>query len=434
MQNMNYYYDFSGQKFNHPLSLSINSFDRKVFSRQTSLELSYVLKGSYEVITEHISHSLTEQELAVIAPDEIHILKKLQPESVILTIHIDFERIPENMLGSCKNLFHTILCTPVSNAALLRSLKEEIRRLLMVLFNGDSADGTDLFALNEIMMKILCIAKKQRNTPFEQLPVDSTHHENYVRAIQFIDRHYQEDIHLTDIAKTLSFSTSYTSRLFTRYTGLSFVKYLSYVRVRESLEDLLEGKASIEEISGKCGMPNSKAYSQIFKELYGITPSTYRKRFVKNLLPLPEQETRPMEFTQKQKELLTKVFHLDDTNRLLFHAEGIQIVSDGDTLLCTLSDARQKELLLSQKEDDIVLTIRPSFTGKSIFAKNTTNFALYCVGKERIFLSLHIKINVELYRRKSNYEYISKTLLPDQNRRNYCKKPRIYAADLYKSG
>ena len=81
MQNMNYYYDFSGQKFNHPLSLSINSFDRKVFSRQTSLELSYVLKGSYEVITEHISHSLTEQELAVIAPDEIHILKKLQPES-----------------------------------------------------------------------------------------------------------------------------------------------------------------------------------------------------------------------------------------------------------------------------------------------------------------------------------------------------------------
>lgn len=83
----------------------------------------------------------------------------------------------------------------------------------------------------------------------------------------------------------------------------------------------------------------------------------------KNLLPLPEQETRPMEFTQKQKELLTKVFHLDDTNRLLFHAEGIQIVSDGDTLLCTLSDARQKELLLSQKEDDIVLTIRPSCTG-----------------------------------------------------------------------
>lgn len=31
MQNMNYYYDFSGQKFEYPLSLSINQFDRHVF-------------------------------------------------------------------------------------------------------------------------------------------------------------------------------------------------------------------------------------------------------------------------------------------------------------------------------------------------------------------------------------------------------------------
>lgn len=45
MQNMQHYYDFSGQKFGYPLSLSINSFKRQVFSRQSSLEISYVLKG-----------------------------------------------------------------------------------------------------------------------------------------------------------------------------------------------------------------------------------------------------------------------------------------------------------------------------------------------------------------------------------------------------
>lgn len=92
MQNMNYYYDFSGQKYNHPLSLSMNSFDRKVFSRQTSLEISFVLRGSYEVVTEHISHVLREQELVVISPNEIHILKKIDPDSVILILHIDFDR------------------------------------------------------------------------------------------------------------------------------------------------------------------------------------------------------------------------------------------------------------------------------------------------------------------------------------------------------
>ena len=48
MQNMDYYYDFSGQKFGYPLSLSINSFERVVFSRIPSLEICYVLKGDYE--------------------------------------------------------------------------------------------------------------------------------------------------------------------------------------------------------------------------------------------------------------------------------------------------------------------------------------------------------------------------------------------------
>ena len=48
MQNMNYYYDFSGQKFGYPLSLSINQFNRLAFSRQSSLEISYVLKGRKE--------------------------------------------------------------------------------------------------------------------------------------------------------------------------------------------------------------------------------------------------------------------------------------------------------------------------------------------------------------------------------------------------
>ena len=281
---------------------------------------------------------------------------------MILTIHIDFERIPENMLGSCKNLFHTILCTPVSNAALLRSLKEEIRRLLMVLFNGDSADGTDLFALNEIMMKILCIAKKQRNTPFEQL--------------------LWTPLTTRTTCGQSSLSTAIIKRIFTLQTLQK--RFLSAPAIPPDCSPAIpdfplsnicpmcesgnlwrtfwKGKLRLKRFPENAGCQSSKAYSQIFKELYGITPSTYRKRFVKSASASGAGNTSDGIHTET-KELLTKVFHLDDTNRLLFHAEEIQIVSDGDTLLCTLSDARQKELLLSQKEDDIVLTIRPSCTG-----------------------------------------------------------------------
>ena len=75
------------------------------------------------------------------------------------------------------------------------------------------------------------------------------------------------------MADTLSFSLSYTSKLFKKFTGITFIKYLNSVRIRASLEDLLEGIKNISEISDECGMPNSKAYTEAFKEIYGISPS-----------------------------------------------------------------------------------------------------------------------------------------------------------------
>ena len=38
----------------------------------------------------------------------------------------------------------------------------------------------------------------------ENLPLSSKNHENYMKAILFIDQHYQEDIHLEDVAQNLS--------------------------------------------------------------------------------------------------------------------------------------------------------------------------------------------------------------------------------------
>ena len=76
MQNMNYYYDFSGQKFEYPLSLSINQFDRQVFSRQSSLEISLCFKKEVmKLFTEKMSTVIYEHELAIIAPNDIHMLK-----------------------------------------------------------------------------------------------------------------------------------------------------------------------------------------------------------------------------------------------------------------------------------------------------------------------------------------------------------------------
>ena len=353
MQNMNYYYDFSGQKFGYPLSLSINEFSRSVFSRQSSLEISYVLRGEYEAVTADFSCLLREREMVVIAPDEIHMICKRQgkeKESIILTIHIDFSRMTDAMAGDRKKGFQTVVCSEEKNKEFYRQLKQKMGELLSMLIEGKN----DLYQMNVIMMELVFIASCQ-NFSVEDLPLHSDYHENYIKAIRYIDDHFNEELSLSDVADQLSFSLSYTSKLLKRYTGIPFVKYLAYVRVRASLEALLEGRNSIEQIAADCGMPNSKAYTAAFKELYGILPSTYRKRFQQNLKYSKGKNDQKMELDEKQKELLYPL--IKESQELLYEEENFSIWKGEGEILCRVSQGNGLVKLETEPDGTLVIHI-----------------------------------------------------------------------------
>lgn len=352
MQNMQHYYDFSGQKFGYPLSLSINSFKRQVFSRQSSLEISYVLKGAYEAVTEHFTTSVKENEMVMIAPNDIHMIRQSgESKNVILTLHIDFSRFSAGMCGDVERAFESMICTRAKNYRLLCRLRNKIGELVRMLLQGESS----IFQMNAIMMEIVYIASNHQQYPVERLPLQSLHHENYMKAIQYIDLHYQDELHLEDVARTLSFSVSYTSKLFKKYTGIAFVKYLAYVRIRASLEALLEGKDSIEQIAAACGMPNSKSYTAAFRELYGIVPSDYRKKFTQNLKMNEQHKEQSMSFDDEQKQLLEHL--VQDTQEILYENDGMQITQKDGHILCRISAEQAAKTITTQTDEEIILEV-----------------------------------------------------------------------------
>ena len=352
MQNMRYYYDFSGQKFGYPLSLSINSFSRHVFSRHSSLEITYVLKGEYEVITENFSYTIKEHELVIIAPNDIHIIRpNSKEENVILTIHIDFSLFPPAMIGEIKHSYESIVCTDKNNLKLLKKLKLQIGKLIGVLLRGNN----NLFELNTIMMEVIYTTSNHMQYPIERLPLQSIHRENYMKAIQYIDSHYQEELRLTDVADTLMFSVSYTSKLFKQYTGIPFVKYVALVRIRESIESLLEGKKSIEQIAADCGMPNSKAYTTAFKELYGIVPSHYRKKFVNNMKFDEDKRDQLMSLNYNQRKLLEHL--LEEAENIIYENDGIKIKMEEGHILCSIQTDKDVKSTITHCNDEIIIDI-----------------------------------------------------------------------------
>lgn len=338
MQNMDLYYDFSGQKFGYPLSLSINGFSRNIFSRQSSLEISYVLKGEYEAVTTQFSCILKERDLIVIAPYDIHMLHKKHPNDsgIILTIHIDFSRMTDAMAGNILTGFSTAVCTEKRNRESYIQLRNKIGELASELMS----ERNDLYHLNVIMMEMLRITSSKKAFSMDDLPLHTDYHENYMKAIKYIDSHFKEDLTLGEIAKQLSFSTSYTSKLMKKFTGISFVKYLAYVRVRASLEDLLEGRESIEKIALDCGMPSSKAYTEVFRELYGIVPSAYRKQFQSNMKYSKGEENQKMILDQEQKRLLLHL--VEETEEILYENKQLSVRKEGDDLFLTIKQGRMQ--------------------------------------------------------------------------------------------
>ena len=150
-------------------------------------------------------------------------------------------------------------------------------------------------------------------------------------------------------------SVSYTSKLFKKYTGIPFVKYVALVRIRESIESLLEGKKSIEQIAADCGMPNSKAYTTAFKELYGIVPSHYRKKFVNNMKFNEDKREQIMSLDYNQKQLLQHL--LEESENILYENDSIKIkVKEGHTL-CSIQTSKDVKSTITHCNDEIIIDI-----------------------------------------------------------------------------
>jgi two-component system, response regulator YesN len=98
-------------------------------------------------------------------------------------------------------------------------------------------------------------------------------------AIHYIQLNYSEPLTLKGLADKVYLSPSYFSRMFKEDTGMTFVEYLSFIRVQKAKGLLRMSSLPIEVIANNSGFANSGYFATAFKKLLGITPSEYRDKF-----------------------------------------------------------------------------------------------------------------------------------------------------------
>ncbi len=98
------------------------------------------------------------------------------------------------------------------------------------------------------------------------------------RILSYIAANYQERISLGTLSERFFISREYISRLFKKETGISFIKYLTDIRLRHASELLLLTDLSLNEIAQNVGFSDSAYLIRVFKNRYRLTPMEYRKK------------------------------------------------------------------------------------------------------------------------------------------------------------
>lgn len=97
------------------------------------------------------------------------------------------------------------------------------------------------------------------------------------KVIDYIGKHLDETINLTQLSEIACFSKYHFHRLFTAYTGLSLQQYIRWLRLKRAAYQLAIHKdQSIINIAIDAGFESHEAFSRVFKQMCGLSPSEFR--------------------------------------------------------------------------------------------------------------------------------------------------------------
>jgi two-component system, response regulator YesN len=95
-------------------------------------------------------------------------------------------------------------------------------------------------------------------------------------VIKYIKEHYTEPIRLEEVARVANFNENYFSHLFRKEMGITFLDYVTSLRIEKAIKLLKDSRLSTEEISQQIGYPNGNYFVRVFKKVTGITISEFR--------------------------------------------------------------------------------------------------------------------------------------------------------------
>lgn len=249
------------------------------------IEVVLVIEGATKVECIHSSDIVKAGEMIFINANTLHKLTNHGAEDCRI-LNVVFN--PQMLGGIGFGLIYSKHVLPVINNKTLMFYKftndnvwhKHVIAELTSAFGVWEAQRPDReFYMNIALMKFwhsFC-ANQQDITAAQN--TSKTSEKRVQSLLNFIHRHYQEQVSIADISRAANVSESECYRIFRNALRCSPNRYLLHYRLRKSVRLLTESNKQIADIAYESGFNCSAYFTKKFKLAFNATPMQFRKKY-----------------------------------------------------------------------------------------------------------------------------------------------------------
>ena len=234
-----------------------------------SIEIFAVWEGQLEFSLHEKKFPLNGGEFVIVNSNEVHSIVAPEPNCTVVL------QIPQDTFAEYFTDDQFIWFSH-SDRETDHRVFTLLTEMYLIYNNGEEANKLQVLSLYYELLHML-VTKYRKFNVNEDILKNSKQLKKLSNITRYMKDHYSESLTLESMAERFNYSPSYLSRMFQKHAGINFKDYLLGIRLEHAVRELEETNGQIVDIALGNGFPNSKAFSNAFRDKYGVLPSEYRR-------------------------------------------------------------------------------------------------------------------------------------------------------------
>lgn len=276
MQNLPMVQQFQIQYLTNLLNLVMDStyYDPTVISTLPISDESRAMPSAQKISGRIVHHSIDQEEKIlqqILISDDT--FTKLALKHISKLSNLVAPPLANDPVRSEKNRF-IVSATIVSRAAIKFGMSSDVAFSYSDYFINEIETCQSLQEVWDLQMALFLFyreeVKKSRDRTYFNTPTSM--------LLSYVENHIDTNLSLQEICRELSLDYKYASNCFKKDTGLGFNKYLTAQKMEVAKKELETTETPIQTISENLGFNNAYYFTRTFKHTFGLSPTEYRKR------------------------------------------------------------------------------------------------------------------------------------------------------------